>query len=412
MRAVLLSIMLALTGIAAPAQEPAYLDAAGSAVVLGEAPGRLARWMGRAPHPPVTLRLALDRGVPWRAFLLDSPPRLVVDFRGLEFGTAQPAQVPGVAGLPDLRWGQARRDWSRVVAELPGPYRIDSAEMRTSDGTNGGALLDIALIPVSPDDFAPRASADPRMLPAPADLPPVVPAPGERPLRVMLDPGHGGFDPGAQADGQTEAALVLGFALDLSRDLAQSGVEVELTRRDDRFLSLESRMTAAREAGADLFISLHADALPQGEATGATVYVWNPSADDRAMAQLVQRHERDDLLAGVDLDGADDQLAGALMAMARADTQPRSENFAKFLTSRMALEGISLHRRPVKGAGFSVLKSPDMASVLVELGFITDATDRANLNDPVWRGRMIAAISGAVSLWAEDEAARRDLLRK
>ncbi|MDO5706225.1 MAG: N-acetylmuramoyl-L-alanine amidase [Paracoccus sp. (in: a-proteobacteria)] len=408
MKAFLTAILLTLMALAASAQEPARLDAAGSAVVLGESPGRIARWFGRPAQPPVTLRLMLDRGVPWRVFLLDNPPRLVVDLQGLEFGAAQPDQVPGAAGLPGLRWGAARRGWSRVVAELPGAYRIDSAQMRTASAT----VLDIALTPVAPDDFAPRASADPRALPAAADLPPAAPPPGERPLRVMLDPGHGGFDPGAQADGQTEAELMLGFALDLSRRLASDGVAVSLTRRDDRFLSLESRMTAAREAGADLFISLHADALPQGEAAGATVYVWNPAVDDRALAQLAQRHERDDLLTGIDLDGTDDQLAGALMAMARADTQPKSENFAKFLTSRMALEGIGLHRRPVKGAAFSVLKSPDIASVLVELGFITHATDRANLNDPAWRARMIAAISGAVSLWAEDETARRDLLRK
>ena len=407
MRAALIAVLLALAGTAW-ADTPARLDAAASAVTLGHTPNRLARLIGRQPHPPVALHLALDRGVPWRAFLLDSPPRLVVDFQGLDFGATDPTDLPGAAGLPGLRWGAVQAGWSRLVAELPGPYRIDSAAMRTAPDVT----LDIALAPVAPGDFAPRASLDPRALPTPADLPPATPPPGQRPLRVMLDPGHGGIDPGAQADGQTEAALVLEFAQELARALTAAGVEAQLTRDGDRFLSLESRMTAAREAGADLFVSLHADALPQGQAAGAAVYVWNPAVNDQATAQLVQRHERDDLLTGVDLDGTDDQLAGALIAIARTDTQPRSENFARFLTSRMALEGIGLHRRPVQGAGFAVLKSPDIASVLLELGFISDPTDRANLNDPAWRARMVAAIAGAVAGWAEDEATRREMLRK
>jgi len=171
-------------------------------------------------------------------------------------------------------------------------------------------------------------------------------------------------------------------------------------------------MTIARAERADLFISLHADALPAGEAAGLSIYVWNPQADDRATRELAMRHDRADLLAGLDLAGTDDQLADVLMDLARTETHPRSEAFAKFAVSELNRAGIAMHRRPVRGAAFSVLKSPDIPSVLVELGFLTDPGDRANLFDPEWRAQTAQALAQAIGLWAQDDAARAALLRK
>lgn len=121
------------------------------------------------------------------------------------------------------------------------------------------------------------------------------------------------------------------------------------------------------------------------------------------------RHDRADLLAGMDLAGTDDQIADVLMDMARIETQPRSEAFAKFAVSELNRAGIVMHRRPMRGAAFSVLKSPDIPSVLVELGFLTDPGDRGNLFDPEWRARTAQAIAQAASLWARDDAARAAL---
>ncbi|MDN5567645.1 MAG: N-acetylmuramoyl-L-alanine amidase, partial [Paracoccus sp. (in: a-proteobacteria)] len=269
----------------------------------------------------------------------------------------------------------------------------------------------VSLWPVSQEDFAPRPSAAAalRNLPDPADLPDTTRAEG---LVVTLDPGHGGFDPGAQAEGVTEADLVLTFGLELRDALQARGVTVNMTRDTDDFVPLETRMTDARKVGSHLLISLHADALPKGQAAGATVYIWSPSADDRATRQLAQRHNRDDLLLGMDLTGQDDALASALMDFARTDTQPRSEGFARLLISRMALMGIGLHGRPVQGAAFSVLKSPDITSVLLELGFISDSSDLANLSDPAWRARMVQAVAEATTGWWRDEHARGALLRR
>jgi len=394
--------LLILTLLSPPAwaNEPARLDLGGSALVAAE--------RGWGGPRPLELRLALTRAVPYRVFLIGDPVRLVVDLQGADLGPARPEDLFGADLASAIRWGKNGEGWSRIVVELPGPYRIHGA------GQTARAPLSqitVALAPVDAGDFAPDRSATAalRDLPEPAELPP--PAPDDR-FTVVLDPGHGGFDPGALAEGESEANLVLVFALELRAALQARGVDVQLTRGDDSFVSLERRMTAARQARADLFISLHADALPEGQAAGATVYVWNPDADGRADEQLVLRHGPDDLLAGLDLTGQDDALTGVLMDFARTDTQPRSRNFADWLVSRMSLMGIGMHGRPVQRATYSVLKSPDIPSVLLELGFISDHDDRANLLNPEWRARMVRVVAEAVTGWARDEAARATMLRR
>lgn len=403
MRGLALIIALLALMLAPPpavAQQPARLVPGASALTSSGG-----GWL-RGP-PDMQLRLTLTRAVPYRVFLVGDPIRLIVDLKDVDFANAKAQDLFGADLVPAIRWGHYRRGWSRMVVELPGPYRVTSAGLRTGAPQ---PQITVALEPVSEAEFAPRPSAATalRDLPAPADLPE---APITEGLVVALDPGHGGFDPGAQAGGETEADLVLEFALDLHKALEARGVNVAMTREDDSFVALEDRMTLAREAGARLFLSLHADALPKGQAAGATVYLWNPASDNRAARQLAMRHGRDDLLAGVDLAGQDDALAGALMDFARTDTQPRSENFARWLTSRMALMGIGMHGRPVQGAAFAVLKSPDMPSALLELGFISDDADRANLTNPLWRARMVEVVADAITGWARDDAARASMLR-
>lgn len=396
-----LALILLLLAPMAVAQEPARLQIGASSLT---AEGR-----DRGRPRPLELRLVLDRAVPYRTFLVGDPARLIVDLKGADFDGLGTGDLFGHDLVPAIRWGRFQRGWSRIVLELPGPYRIASAGQRALAPE---PEIRIALQPVSEADFAPRPSATAalRDLPVPAALPDD--ASLSEGLTVMLDPGHGGFDPGAQAEGATEANLVLVFGLELRAELEARGVRVVMTRDDDSFVALEDRTTAARAAGADLFLSLHADALPSGQAAGATVYVWNPRADDSAAAQLAARHERTDLIAGLDLGGHDDALASVMMDLARTDTQPRSENFARFLASRLALMGIGLHGRPVQGAAFSVLKAPDIPSVLLELGFISDENDRANLLDPLWRARMVDALAEAVTGWARDESNRAAMLRK
>lgn len=397
MRPVALIIAL-LAALPAWAEAPARLDLGGSAIV---AAGR--GWGGPVP---LELRLSLTGPVPFRAFLIGDPARLVVDLDGADLGAADPEDLFGAGLVPAIRWGRPEGERSRIVVELPGPYRIDSAGQWPGPASSE---LRITLQPVAPADFAPLPATALRGLPDPAAL--AGTAPGQ-PFTVMLDPGHGGHDPGALAEGETEANLILVFALELRAALASRGVAVPMTRQDNSFVDLETRMTAARQAGADLFLSLHADALPEGQAAGATVFVWDPGAGRRADDLMTLRHDRRDLLAGADLTGQDDALAGLLMELARTDTRPRSDLLARWLTSRMALAGIGMHPRPIQPATYAVLKSPDIPSALLELGFMSDDDDRANLLDPEWRARMVAAVADAVTGWSRDEAARAALLRR
>ncbi|AXC49500.1 N-acetylmuramoyl-L-alanine amidase [Paracoccus suum] len=393
---------------AAPPRDtaPVTLDGAASSVIAEGRPGK--------PRP-LLIELRLNRSAPWRVALLADPVRLVVDLLAPGSGAGDAEVIPGAAEIvPGLRWGPAGPGRMRVVVPLPAPMAVTAATM-TDAAPGKTARLAVRLAPVAADLFQPQGhgSALPQLwdLPQPAAVaPPSVRRPG--PLRVTLDPGHGGRDPGAVSGNITEAAMMLQVAREVQAALQQRGVEVTLTRPDDRFMPLERRMTAARGAGADAFISLHADALPAGAAAGAAVFTWTREADDRAARELAARHDRDDLLGGMDLAGQDDEVTGVLMDIAQTDTLPRSQNLAQFVLSELALGRIAIRKRPVKGAAFSVLKSPDIPSVLIETGFLSDSADRANLTDPVWRAELSGAIARAVVAWAEDDKLRDPLLRR
>lgn len=355
---------------------------------------------------PIALTIGLSRAVAHAVAVIDAPPRLVVDLRDTGIPQVLPAADPDAEPDPDaetaaalaLRWGPAPRGGARAVLTLPGPMNLDSAQL-----TGGPApALSLRLVPVKPAEFRPRRDSLTvlRGLPEPADTarPPAAPA-GDR-LLVVLDPGHGGIDPGAQVGGISEAALMLGFAREFAAVLRDRGIEAVLTREDDRFVPLEARTTIARAKGADLFISLHADALPAGEAAGAAIYTWDARSNDRAAQQLALLHDRSDMLAGLDLSDTDEDVSRALIDLARLDTQPRSADAARMLVAQMDAAGVDMHRVPIRGAAFSVLKSPDIPSVLIELGFLTDPDDRSNLFDPDWRARVAAALAAGIVDWA------------
>jgi N-acetylmuramoyl-L-alanine amidase len=355
--------------------------------------------------------LALSQPVPWRVRLLDDPARLILDVREVDW-TGIDRLVSGAGAVRGLRAGVFRPGWSRLVLDLSGPFLVTQAAMDTS---GPGAVLRLRLGPGSAEAFAARAALpEPPewALPEPADLPP--PAPREGRARVIvLDPGHGGIDPGAERDGTTEAELMLTFARELKERLVrEAGVTVILTRDDDIFVPLESRISIARGAGADAFISLHADALAEGEAVGATIYTLAEEATDEAAAALAERHDRADLLAGVDLTEQDDVVASVLMDIARTETWPRTDLLAAALMEAIQAEGLKMHRFPRQSAAFSVLKSPDIPSVLVELGFLSSARDLARLTDPEWRARMAAALSRGIQDWIARDAAQSSLRRQ
>jgi len=185
-----------------------------------------------------------------------------------------------------------------------------------------------------------------------------------------------------------------------------------MTRDDDIFVPLEMRVSIARMAGADVFISLHADALAEGRARGATIYTLSEIASDVASEKLAERHDRGDLLAGVDLTEHDDRIARVLMELARNETQPRSDRLADALVAGLHDTIGPLYKRPRLEASFSVLKAADIPSVLIELGFLSSETDRENLTSEDWRAAAALGIRDALLAWAAADAAEAELLRQ
>ena len=359
----------------------------------------------RATGEEVALDLAISQPVPWRLRFMDGPPRLVLDAREIDWTGI--AQLDRPEGIVALRAGGFRVGWSRLVLELAGPHRVALSEMAT-DG--GRTRIRVVLAPTDAASFAAEA-ARPDLpewtAPDAAQLVPPLPQ-GAGPLVVVLDPGHGGIDPGAERDGMTEAELMLTFARELKEVLLRDGrFAVVMTRDDDVFVPLETRTSIAREAEADIFLSLHADALAEGEAQGATVYTLSEEATDAATAALAERHDRDDLLAGIDLSDQDDVVAEVLMDMARTETAPRTDRLAQAVVGAIKAAEIRMHRRPRQSGAFSVLKSPDIPSVLLELGFLSSERDFRRLTDPAWRATMAEAIRTALVAWDAEDAALR-----
>ncbi|MCU0908749.1 MAG: N-acetylmuramoyl-L-alanine amidase [Rhodobacteraceae bacterium] len=361
----------------------------------------------------VAVDLLLSQPVAWRVFTLDAPRRLVLDLAEVDWPGAG-LTLPGLGGaLVAVRAGRPMPGWSRLIFDLATPMAVQTASLSTD--AVAPARLSLSLRPVSEAEFAALSGPPPALA---ADAAPVtlIPAPtgphSVVPLTVVLDPGHGGEDAGAERDGVREADLMLTFARELREVLVRAGLRVVLTREADIFVPLDARVAQAQAAEGDLFVSLHADALAQGRATGATVYTLSESGAIEAARALSARRDRDGLMAGVDLTGTDDPVAGVLMDLARTETGPRSEALADALVAAMQGTVVGLHRRPRNEAGFTVLSAPDMPSVLVELGFLSNPRDRARLIDPAWRAEAAQAIRTAILTWAEADAATAPLRRR
>lgn len=362
------------------------------------------------------LTLSLSQAVPYRAFTLSDPNRLILDFREVTWAGLDRSAFMAAGPVSNVRAGRYQAGWSRIVFALEEPLAIRELGMETG-GDSGAARVRARLVATDQDSFDSRTGAPAATIwgePEVAQIEaPITRQAGDRPFVVMIDPGHGGIDPGAEAEGMKEADIMLQFARALKEELLRSGgFEVHLTRDDDVFVSLDRRVQKARAVRADLFLSLHADALAEGEAHGATIYTLSEEASDAAAAGLAARHDRGDLLAGVDLNNHDDVVAGVLMDLARLETAPRSERLAEQLVTAIQEAGGQMHKRPHQRAGFSVLKAPDIPSVLIELGFLSSTRDRNNLQDETWRAATVASIRAGLQLWVVQDAAEAQLLRR
>ncbi len=361
----------------------------------------------------VELTLTLSQGVPYRVFTLDDPRRLVLDFYEVDWTGLDLAAFDRAEAVSGLRTGVVRPGWSRMVLDLAKPLAVRTAALVTTEAQT--ARVELRLVPTSAQDYARAAGAPEGAFTTPA---PAAPRPvrnrwrGEGDLVVVLDPGHGGIDPGAQRQNIDEADLMLAFARELKEVLLRAGgFKVVMTRDRGVFVPLETRVSIARQAGADLFLSLHADALLEGRATGSTVYTLSEKASDLASQKLAERHDRGDLLAGVDLRGQDDSIALVLMDIARTETAPLSDMLAEAIVTGLRAR-VGVRRKPHLSAGFSVLKAPDIPSVLIEIGFMSSPRDLKRLTDPVWRHEAALGIRDGLQAWAREVIARAALLRR
>lgn len=361
------------------------------------------------------IELYLSQPVPYRVFTLANPRRLVVDFKEVDFRGVDAATFTQSDWISGARFGPLRPGWSRMILDLTEPVFVDEAGMAV-DEVDGTAKIDVVLTPTSETDFVTSAGApdDPdwAFLMA-ADPEGQEVATDDGPLVIVIDPGHGGIDPGAGYDNVHEADVMLALALELAAALGRlEGVQPAVTRNDDTFVPLQERLTLARGSRADLFISLHADALDGQQATGASVYTLTDQGTEAASLRMAERHESGDLLAGVDLSGQGDEVATILQDIIRVETAASGERFANQLVTAMGDTGAILNSRPRREAELAVLNAADFPSVLLEVGFLSNEADRDRLTSQQGRAPIVAAVTLAVGRWAIEEAALAPLVRQ
>ena len=346
------------------------------------------------------INLKLSQGVPYKMSFLKEPISLIIDFSIVRFDQIDLRKLNRSKNIKLIKVEELDSKWSRLSIQFKDYWTIDNTEMRI-DPSDGSAILSISLTSVSEDIFKSENSNSKNFLKSKnLEQKEKIAVIENKEFVVVLDPGHGGKDPGAEASGYRESNLMLELAAAVKESLIRNTeFKVVLTRNEDVFLSLEDRITIATQAGADLFISLHADAVVEGEASGTTVYLLSDNATDKMSAQLASRHDRSEILRDVDLSGIDSQVASVLIDMARQETKPRNEAIASFILQVFKEQITELSSQPLRYAAFSVLKSPDIPSILIEAGFMSTPSDLQNLTTPEWRVEFADALSEAISRW-------------
>jgi N-acetylmuramoyl-L-alanine amidase len=390
----------------------------------------------------------LTAPVRFNAYVLADPYRVVIDLAEVNFQLPEGIGEKGRGLVKAYRYGLISKGKSRIVMDATGPVLIEKS---FSIGPENGqpARLVVDLVPTTPSTFAlleqrqkaerteqlREADTELDSLPAETDEEPSSEAPSRsaavnvlrdmaesllslgpsrqtddlphEPQRrtIVIDPGHGGIDPGALGrHGTTEKSVVLAFATELKAQLDSGRYHVTLTREDDTFLTLKDRVKFAREQKADLFIAIHADAVRNTPVRGATVYTLSDTASDDEAEALAHSQNRSDLIAGVDLGEESDEITGILIDLAQRESKNHAIHFAKSVVGRLK-PMIELTSRPVRSAGFRVLKAPDVPSVLLELGYLSNPADEKLLRSEAWRRKVAKAVASAVNVYFGDTLA-------
>jgi N-acetylmuramoyl-L-alanine amidase len=340
------------------------------------------------------LVLTLSKIVEARAFVMERPDRVVVDLPEVNFQLDAETGRRRDGVVQSFRYGLFAPGRSRIVIDLATPATVGHIETVTRP-RDGAVLMTIPLQKVDREAFR-RAAASADPAPAHARAASAEPV-DSRPL-IVIDAGHGGTDPGAIASsGVFEKDIVFGFAQDLAGKLGAGGrYRVQMTRDRDVFVPLGDRVRIAREAKADLFISIHADSISAApQVRGATIYTGSEKATDAESAKLAERENRADAAAGAEAAEAPPDIADILQELTLRETRGFSSTFARSLMGQLA-PVMEMSTKPHREARFVVLRSPDVPSVLVELGYLSSKRDLEMLQNPDWRAGVTGSMARAV----------------
>ncbi len=361
-------------------------------------------------HPDKTrMVLELSYTTDFRVFTLTSPYRLVIDLPDFDWHVGTISKPPSTA-VREIRQGNLKPGISRVVMDMEKPVAVSAAFVLPAVGGRPDRLVidyntvsETAFLAqkgrihgtLDPDS-APVTSYQPEPATTAANtmaVPPRKPVKGEKPL-IIIDPGHGGVDPGAiGANGVFEKHVTLAIAKELKKQLEASGrYRVKMTRDRDIYLKLYQRVDIARKHEGDLFISLHADSMGRKNVRGASVYTLSEKASDAETAKLAERENQVDLIAGVDLSHEDEEVATILVDLMVNETKNQSRFFANTLVTNIEAWGIRTLPNPHRYAGFAVLKAPDIPSVLIECGFMSNRSEADMLNKPAYRRKLASSL--------------------
>jgi len=394
---------------------------------------------GTTPNLPVAtnVEVAIESGrtrftveatqaIGFNVYVLPDPYRAIIDLPAIDFRLPVGSGGSAQGLLTGYRFGKMDQDRSRIVIDLDGPALIEkSFVVQAKDGRPARLVVELASTDASiaAEEAPPVISLDPKEAPSEepkahprrivsAPLPQPKPGRAQIPAKAMaqppspkpdgqrvvvIDPGHGGIDPGAIGfKGTAEKDVVLAFARDLRKALERGGrYKIVMTRDDDVFRSLRDRVGVARDNNADLLIALHADSLKRSGTRGATVYTLSDKASDAEAEALAQKENRADIIGGVDLAAESEEVTGILIDLAQRETKNHSMVFARRLAKE--LQPVTrLTGRPIRSAGFRVLKAPDVPSVLLELGYLSSKSDEELLTSQAWRERISKSVAEAI----------------
>jgi N-acetylmuramoyl-L-alanine amidase len=352
-----------------------------------------------------TFLLELTAGVTAEIFTLANPYRVIVDLPDVSFRLPDSAGQTGSGLVKAFRFGLFAERKARVVLDTVGPVRIERAAM-TGAPKGNGVTFSFDMVTTAPESFGMGTGADKldeqadKAAPDPAAQAPKPKSSGK--AVIMIDPGHGGIDGGAVSTNNVlEKDVVLAVGKELGRQLAATGrYDVRLTRESDVFISLDQRLSQSIKQGVDLFISLHADTLPEHNVAqtirGATIYTLSERASDEQARRMAEKENASDLVAGLSAgESGDDEVKSILIDLMKRETANFSSDFSNALIRKLK-QSAALSPVPQRAAAFKVLKQTHAPSVLIELGYLSHPEDEKLLKSPAWHKKMAASITAAV----------------